>query len=91
MQVEAIQDLSIYPSIYLSIHQSIYLSIYLSTYLSLIFFSKLLSFFLVSCVGERPWWPIQSLNNGRKKKANGYEEREIRSSLLILDLKDSKF
>ena len=26
----------------------------------------------------------------RKKKANSYEEREIRSSLLILDLKDGK-
>ena len=26
-------------------------------------------------------------NNGRKKKANGYEEREIRSSLFILDLR----
>ena len=47
-------------------------------------------FFIVSTVGERPWWPIQSLNNGRKKKAKGYEEREIRSSLLILDLKDGK-
>ena len=28
-------------------------------------------FILVSYVGERPWWPIQSLNNGRKKKAKG--------------------
>ena len=27
--------------------------------------------FLVSYVGERPWWPIQSLNKGRKKKAKG--------------------
>ena len=26
----------------------------------------------------------------RKRKAKGYEEREIRSSLLILDLKDGK-
>ena len=25
--------------------------------------------FLVSYVGERPWWPIQSPNKGRKKKA----------------------
>ena len=47
-------------------------------------------FFLVSYVGESLWWPIQSPNKGRKKKANSYEEREIRSSLLILDLKDSK-
>ena len=29
-------------------------------------------------------------NKGRKKKAKGKEEREIRSSLLILDLKDGK-
>ena len=28
-------------------------------------------FFLVSCVEERPRWPIQSLNKGRKKKAKG--------------------
>ena len=26
-------------------------------------------FFLVSYVEERPWWPIQSPNKGRKKKA----------------------
>ena len=25
-------------------------------------------FFLVSYVGERPWWPIQCLNIGRRKK-----------------------
>ena len=37
-------------------------------------------------VEERLWWPIQSPNKGRKKKTN----REIRSSLLILDLKDDK-
>ena len=47
-----------------------------------------LTFFLVGYVGERPWWPIQSPNKGRKKEAKGQEEREIRSSLLILDLKD---
>ena len=29
-------------------------------------------------------------NKGREKKANGLEEREIRSSLLILDLKDGE-
>ena len=28
--------------------------------------------------------------NGRKKKAGGEEEREIRPSLLILDLKDGR-
>ena len=44
--------------------------------------------FLVSYVGERPWCPIQSPNNGIKKKWKGEEEREIRSSLLIVDLKD---
>ena len=31
----------------------------------------LFNFFLVSCVGERPWWPLQSLNKGRKKKVQG--------------------
>ena len=37
---------------------------------------------------ERPWWPpIQCRNKGRAKEAKGYEEREIRSSLLILGLK----
>ena len=41
-------------------------------------------------VEERPWRHIQSPNKGRKKKAKGYEDREIRSSLLILDLKDGK-
>ena len=44
----------------------------------------------MSFVGERPRWTIQSPHKGRKKKAKGYEEREIRSSLLILDLKDGK-
>ena len=28
----------------------------------------LLSIFLVSCIEERPWWPIQSSNKGRKKR-----------------------
>ena len=44
--------------------------------------------FLVSCVGERPWWPIKSPNRGRKTQTKGYEEREIRSSLPIFELKD---
>ena len=47
-------------------------------------------FFLVSYVGERLWRPIQRPNQGRKKKAKGSEEREIRSSLSILDLKEGK-
>ena len=38
-------------------------------------------------LGDRP---IQSLNNGRNKKAKGSEKREVRSSLFILDLKDGK-
>ena len=42
--------------------------------------------FLVNCVEKRLWWPIQSPNNGRKKKVKCKEEREIRSSLLVLDL-----
>ena len=32
---------------------------------------KYFFFFLVSCAVERPWWPIQSLNKGRKKKVKG--------------------
>ena len=33
-------------------------------------FQICLHFFLVSYVEERLWWPIQSPNIGRKKKAN---------------------
>ena len=44
--------------------------------------------FLVNSVGEKPSWPIQRSSNGRKKKVKGYEQREIRSSLLTLDLKE---
>ena len=51
------------------------------------FFSFFFSGFYVE---ERLWWPIQSPNIGRKKKASSYEDREIRSSLLILHLKDGK-
>ena len=47
-------------------------------------------YFLLSCVEERPRWPIQSPNKGRKKEVKGYEERGIRSSLLILDLEDGR-
>ena len=48
--------------------------------------------FLVGYVEEWLWWPIQiqSPNIGRKKKASSEEDGEIRSSLLILDLKDRK-
>ena len=47
----------------------------------------------MSYVGERPWWPIQSpRKEGRKEEESKrlIEEREIRSSLLILDLKGGK-
>ena len=38
---------------------------------SLCFISNQLysQFFLMGSVEERPWWPIQSPNKGRKKKA----------------------
>ena len=39
----------------------------------------------MSHVGERPWWPIQSPNKGRKKKATDYEERE-RDQIKFIDL-----
>ena len=42
---------------------------------------------MVSYVEERPWRHIQSPQNGSKKKFKG---REIRSSLVILDLKDGR-
>ena len=41
---------------------------------------------LVSYVGERPWWPKQSLDNGRKKKGEGFRGKSDQ----ILDLKDGK-
>ena len=34
-----------------------------------LFFILIFFFFLVGYVEERPWWPIQSPNKGRKKKA----------------------
>ena len=40
-------------------------------------------------VGERPRWPIQCLHKEERRKRKG-NRREIRSSLLILDLKDGK-
>ena len=50
------------------------------------------SCFFINDVDERPWGPIQSANNGKKERMKGEEEREIKSSLLILDLKkDGKF
>ena len=51
---------------------------------------KLPILFLVNCVEDRPQWPLQSPNEGRKRKSKGQEEREIRSSLLISDLKVGK-
>ena len=39
---------------------------------------------------ERPQWPIKSPKKGCEKKAEDQEEREIRLSLLILDLKEGK-
>ena len=46
--------------------------------------------FLENYVEERLWWPKLSPNDGIKKKAKYQEEREIRSSSLILDLKEGK-
>ena len=40
------------------------------------FFFLFFFFFLVSYVGDRPWWPMQSPNNGRKEIAKGKEERD---------------
>ena len=40
-------------------------------------------------VEERPWWPIQSPNEGRKKKAKA-KRREIKSSSMTSDLKEDK-
>ena len=42
----------------------------------------------MSYVEERTWRPIHSPNKGRKKKAKDKEKRDIRSSLLILDMQD---
>ena len=42
--------------------------------------------FLVNRVEEKPWCTRPQ----QRKKEKGYDEREIRSSLLILDLKDGK-
>ena len=40
----------------------------------------------IDLVGGRPWWPIQSGNNERNTKVKGDKEREMSSSLLILEL-----
>ena len=45
---------------------------------------------MVNYVGERPWWPIESPNSGRKKNVKGYGGEEIGSSLLILQFKGGK-
>ena len=42
----------------------------------------------MSCAEERLWW--QSPNKGRNKTAKVLEERDIKSSLLILDLNNGK-
>ena len=34
--------------------------------------------FLVSHIGERPWWPIKSPSRGRKKKVKGSERAQIK-------------
>ena len=47
-----------------------------------------LFFLLVSYVGERLWWPIQSPTKEERRKRKA--KRRGRSSLLILDLKDGK-
>ena len=64
----------------------------LSIFLTSSFFGlyDYIHFFLVGYVEERLWWPIQSPNIGGKKKASSLKDREIRSSSLILDLKDGK-
>ena len=45
---------------------------------------------IVNHVEERLWWPTQSPSKERDKKLNGQKEKQIRSSLLISDLKDGK-
>ena len=37
-------------------------------------------FFLVSYVGERPWWPVQSPNKGRKNKLKDGEGEKMRKT-----------
>ena len=44
----------------------------------------------MSYVDERPWWPIQSPTRRKEESERLKGEREIRSSLLILDLKDGR-
>ena len=44
----------------------------------------------MSCVRERPWWPILSPQNGRNKKDKSKEEMGVRSSLLISEMKEEK-
>ena len=39
----------------------------------------------MSCVGERPWWPIPSLNKGRKKAGRLPEEGDL------IEFIDSRF
>ena len=50
--------------------------------------------FLVRYVAEWPWWPIKSLTKEERNRCKATrrerERDQIRSILLILDLKDSK-
>ena len=64
--------------------------IFVFSYASTEQYGKACLVFLVGYVGGNPWWPIQSPNKGRKKKAKSLEESVIRSSLFILDLNDGK-
>ena len=41
---------------------------------------------LMSHVGERPWWPIQSPNKGRQKKKRKAKRRE-RDQIKFIDLR----
>ena len=45
--------------------------------------------FLLSSVEERPWWPIQSLNKGKKESERLRGERD-QVKFIDLDLKDGK-
>ena len=42
--------------------------------------------FLASYVPERPWWPIQSPNKGRKKKAKA-KRRERSDKIKIIEIR----
>ena len=50
---------------------------------------RILHYYLLSYVREGAWWPKQGPNKGREE-VTGEQEREIRSRLLILHLKEDK-